>query len=895
MRRGAGWISGGIVLAFLGVAGCSSPTTSGETDGGGADDGVARDGASADGSGGTDTSLCPGAADGDHDGHASTACGGDDCDDTDATRHPGAPETCDGAGADEDCDPTTLGERDADGDGFDDHACCNGTRCGDDCDDQAPGTHPTASEVCNGHDDDCDAATDEGVQVTYFADCDGDGLGAGAGMLLCAPSTCAGFPAVTSSSDCDDARPEAHPGASETCNGLDDDCDATVDEDIPSAFYADCDGDGYGAGAAITDCTPAPCMGHPAVTSPSDCDDAHASAHPGGVETCNAVDDDCSGTADDAGANASCPVIANGIQACIAGVCGVGSCESGRHACGTFCVLDTAVATCGARCAPCPVPIPHASATCDGVGCGVVCDRDFSMIGGTCDVPAPRPVSPMSTSMATSLRPTFRWALAPGSTGARVELCSDRACTHVVLTLDGVGTSTRPTSDLAHGRYFWRLRGAQNGTRGDTTSPVWELDVPARTTAVDSAWGTTPDVNGDGYSDVLVGAQGTANTAGRVYVFHGGAMGIGAAATLTLAAPDDGQFGYDVASAGDVDGDGFSDLVVGAPGAAGGLGAAYVYLGSATGIATTPARTLTGPSAGSRFGESVAGIGDIDRDGYGDVVVGARGVDGSIIGAPSGRAYVYRGSPSGTSSTAIVLTPGAGVTRLGAWVETAGDVDGDGFADLAIGSSNGIFVYAGSAAGLGTSPRGLSGCEIPGYPGDTNGDGLTDVVAAEDAMTGADGCVFFGRGAGPSAAPDVSLTNVGLASSGGDLDADGYDDVVTPGDPTRPAHLYRGGAAGPSTTGTNDFGGLRYTALDAAGDVNRDGYADAVFGLRTGTQRVDVYQGAAGPFPNTATRALVSPIGLGEGFGFSVARASCWGAGVVEAHASPWCEASHAG
>jgi len=124
-----------------------------------------------------------GPIDGDGDGHFAWETGGDDCDDGDAARYPGAGEVCDADGLDEDCDPVTVGDRDADSDGYIDCRCTNITHRGQvtarncDCDDQRAGVHHGLPDVCDGLDNDCDGSIDENAGLLVFRDTDGDGFG----------------------------------------------------------------------------------------------------------------------------------------------------------------------------------------------------------------------------------------------------------------------------------------------------------------------------------------------------------------------------------------------------------------------------------------------------------------------------------------------------------------------------------------------------------------------------------------------------------------------------------------------------------------------------------------------------------------------------------------------
>ena len=112
-----------------------------------------------------------------------------------------------------------------------------------DCNDSDPTVHPGAPEVCNLKDDNCDGTIDEGVKSTFYADVDGDGYG-DASSSTAACSAPAGT--VADATDCDDATATVHPGATEACNGIDDDCDTLIDEGVQTTFYRDADGDGFG-------------------------------------------------------------------------------------------------------------------------------------------------------------------------------------------------------------------------------------------------------------------------------------------------------------------------------------------------------------------------------------------------------------------------------------------------------------------------------------------------------------------------------------------------------------------------------------------------------------------------------------------------------------------------
>jgi hypothetical protein len=251
---------------------------------------------------------------------------------------------------------------------------------------------------------------------------------------------------------------------------------------------------------------------------------------------------------------------------------------------------------------------------------------------------------------------------------------------------------------------------AQDGSIGPTSldpSHVVTLTGELPNTSFGVSVATAGDVNGDGYDDVIVGAPTYGNDAGRAYIYLGSIDGPSITPSFTVTGEAVTNYlGGSVATAGDVNRDGYADIIVGASGYNNGTGRAYVYLGSASGISLTPAFTATGVTTSDAFGLSVATAGDVNGDGYADIIVGAPMYSNFI-----GRAYLYLASASGISATsAFTLTGEALMNDFGRSVATAGDVNGDGYDDVIVGaegysgSMGRAYVYLGSANGISITP-----------------------------------------------------------------------------------------------------------------------------------------------------------------------------------------------
>jgi len=413
------------------------------------------------------------------------------------------------------------------------------------------------------------------------------------------------------------------------------------------------------------------------------------------------------------------------------------------------------------------------------------------------------------------------------------------------------------------------------------------------------------DVNGDGFDDLIVGAyeaDPNGSASGAAYVVFGKAGGFGATLDLSTlngttgfqisGAAEGDLAGTSVSSAGDVNGDGFDDLIVGAYGAdpnGTNSGAAYVVFGKAGGFgATLDLSTLngttgfqiSGAAAGDYAGWSVSSAGDVNGDGFDDLIVGAYRADPN--GSNSGAAYVVFGTAGGFAATLDLSTlngttgfqiSGAAEGDLaGTSVSSAGDVNGDGFDDLIVGAlaadpngsaSGAAYVVFGKAGGFGatldlSTLDGATGFQISGEvasdqagfsvssAGDVNGDGFDDLIVGAPAAdpngsTSGAAYVVFGtesffpaeidlaaldgrNGFEISGEAEDDLAGISV-SAAGDVNGDGFDDLIV-------------GAYGADANGTDS--GAAYIIFGKA--TAASAFADTL----TGSQGADTLSGLGG-------------------------------------------------
>lgn len=447
-------------------------------------------------------------------------------------------------------------------------------------------------------------------------------------------------------------------------------------------------------------------------------------------------------------------------------------------------------------------------------------------------------------------------------------------------------------------RVFWRVRGCTAAACTPYSQPPATGALPWHVNVGRSDHDLNGDGHADllmhaqqgplgdtGKVYVLFGSAAPAAPSGTIDVGN---------ANVTLPTPPASAgdlFGGNV-NDGDVNGDGYSDAIMKAT-LSTGRGQVFVYLGGAAFDGTQAPLSMLGESDGDEFG-ALGALGDHNGDGFDDVVVGAPGNDAG--GPDTGRAYVYYGGGTFDVGLDRILVNTLSNDAFCKRVASIGDADGDGFADLAVSATTaGVRLYRGGSDGLSEASCIFANSvaaqtHLAKHPGDLNGDGFADVVVGHDAATDARSDVYLGAKGDAFACGSPSLTfseafpYFGVQSTIGDVNGDGFGDVVVgahgDGSAGGKAYVYFGGAA-PDTvsdgvlaqgSSTDSFG---YSV--SATDLNGDGRADVVIGQPNGgggvnNGRVYVFLGGASTVAfDTSVDLLITDPTDGDQLGVSVA------------------------
>lgn len=612
----------------------------------------------------------------------------------------------------------------------------------EDCDDEDPDIYPGGMELCNRKDDDCDGEIDEDPETAgaFYPDEDGDEHGDASAEPVRA---CEEYDGYTSrNDDCDDNDPAVHPGADEDCaNGIDDDCDGDVDEDDSGHLvYPDLDDDGWGDDeGAIASCL-APEYGY--IRVGGDCDDLDGTTYPGAVEYCDDADNDCDGYIDvDGESQWYLDEDGDGYGDAVFTVDGCDAPEGGVALGGDCDEIDPSIS-------------PAAVEVCEND-----IDEDCDTVDSSCEFWGPHGLGEADARAYCGDEAQTGIAVASaGDTdgdgtsdmwvGARAG-GADRA--GQVYLVDGVASETGELPDLASATFTGRSAEVYAGESianagdldGDGYPEVWigtpydrnedgaaagsaslifgPFEGEESLSAADTRWmgeersdaasvvASGADLDSDGLLDAAIGAYWRSSTerlSGSVYIVLGeppsGDASLSEANVELYGVTESGALGARVSIVGDTNADGQQDLAMNdnrfgdAEKDAGAVFLLTDLPSDGEYLVSDVAQVIPGDSEGMGLGADICPVGDVNGDGYEDLAVGAS--EDSEGAEYAGAVFLVEGPASALTTIvdAAAKWTGTEVRQYASKVAGGEDMDGDGHLDLAIGGWYGYTTYPGA-------------------------------------------------------------------------------------------------------------------------------------------------------------------------------------------------------